>query len=72
MAKDLLHTKRCGIGESMSIEKYKRVLVKQLSSYHRGATAMMPKELKKVVDAYYKGVIAQIMWEVNENDYIRS
>ena len=56
----------------MSIEKYKRLLVKQLSSYHRGATAMMPKELKKVVDAYYKGVVAQIMWEVNDDDYVRS
>ena len=41
-------------------------LIERLNKYHKGATMDFPDDIKNILDAYHKGVIAQIVDETEE------
>ena len=52
----------------MMSPKDKKDLVEKLNTYHNGATRLLPTVTKRLFNAYYRGVVAQIMFDEPEED----
>ena len=55
------------VEEKMSV-KDKYGLVARLNKYHEGAVIGFDPELKKLFDAYFKGVVAEITYDPEDED----